>query len=214
MKSLVFYFIIGLVFTPQMAMSETIEKQWLGKFSQGDMAGWEEKSFAEHTHYQLNDAKVLQAESEQGASCLYRKARIDLQQTPWLNWSWKTQQVFENIDERSKKGDDFVARIYVVIDGGLLFWKTVALNYVWSSSQALGDVWPNPYTSNATMLAVESGAEHVGVWRSYKRNVREDFRQLLGKDVRYIDGIALMTDTDNHAEKAVTYYGDIYFSNQ
>lgn len=135
-----------------------------------------------------------------------------MHKTPYLNWSWKTEQQYSIINQSEKQGDDYVARIYIVIDGGLFFWKTRALNYVWSTSFDVEDIWPNPFTSNATMLSVESGTKNIGKWVTYQRNVAQDLQKILGKEVRYIDAIAVMTDSDNSGQQAITYYGDITFS--
>jgi len=195
------------------------EKLYIGLFSQGKLDGWQEKEFDGSTQYKIVDApgvnsdtKVLMAQSNDTASGLFKEQRIDLQKTPYLNWSWKSDSSYSGLNEKEKKGDDYIARIYVVIDGGMFFWKTKALNYVWSSSTAKNDVWPNPYTGNATMFSVESGKQNLGKWVSYKRNVLEDLKEIVGKEVRYIDAIAVMTDSDSSAQQATTYYGDIYFS--
>ncbi|ABM03652.1 conserved hypothetical protein [Psychromonas ingrahamii 37] len=191
---------------------------YIGNFSKGKLDNWEVKEFSGKTDYKIvNDRKdskkrVLKAISNSTASGLFMEKRIDLQKTPYLHWSWRTEKLYSNLDESKKQGDDFVARIYLIIDGGLFFWKTRALNYVWSSSFTQGEAWPNPFTANATMFAVESGTKNLGKWLHYSRNVREDLKKFVGKEVRYIDGIALMTDSDNAGQQATTYYGDIYFS--
>lgn len=191
---------------------------YIGRFSEDKLNNWEVKEFSGKTEYDIvnnkgdKQSRVLKATSNNTASGLFIEKRIDLQKTPYLHWSWKTEKLYSNLDESKKQGDDFVARIYLVIDGGLFFWKTRALNYVWSSSFTQGQAWPNPFTSNATMLAVESGDKNVGQWLHYSRNVREDLKKFVGKEVRYIDGVALMTDSDNAGQQATTYYGDIYFS--
>lgn len=190
----------------------------IGRFSQGKLDNWEIKEFSGKTEYQIvNDngerkSRVLKAKSKGSASGLFIEKRIDLEKTPYLHWSWKTEKLYSNLDESKKQGDDFVARIYIVLDGGLFFWKTRALNYVWSSSFRKGQAWPNPFTANATMFAVESGDKNLGKWLHYSRNVGEDLKKLMNKEVRYIDGLALMTDSDNAGQQATTYYGDIYFS--
>ncbi len=191
----------------------------MGEFSQGSLSGWEEKEFEGKTQYSFVfdeqiKQQVLKAESNQGASGLFREQRIDLNKTPYLNWSWKTSSFFPNINENEKAGDDFVARIYIVVDGGFFFWKTIALNYVWSSSHHTGEKWDNPFTSNATMYAVDSGMENLGVWQHYKRNIKEDLKNIVGKDEQYIDAIAIMTDTDNAGLSATTYFGDIFFTSE
>lgn len=192
------------------------QKLIIGEFSKANLTGWQEKEFNGNTDYKIvndvNGMNVLMAESHNSASGLFKKQRIDLQKTPYLNWSWKTDKLYSGLNERVKSGDDFVARIYIVIDGGMFVWKTKALNYVWSSSATVNTYWPNPYIDNATMLTVESGEEHLGEWLTYKRHVGDDLKTTLGKNIRYIDAIAVMTDSDSSGQKSLTYYGDIYFS--
>jgi len=205
-----------LLFVPLYASANNLP---IGQFSKGDLSNWEEKVFDGKTQYAFIQDKqkqqsVLQATSSNAASGLFCKMRIDLEKTPYLNWSWNTSSAFDGLDETKKAGDDFVARIYVVVDGGFLFWKTFALNYVWSSSHQKGEKWSNPYTSNATMFAVESGKKNLGTWQHYKRNVRQDLKQLVGKDTRYIDAVAIMTDTDNSGKSATTSFGDIFFTSK
>jgi len=201
--------------------SETItvegKKIVIGLFSLGKMVGWQSEMFDGETLYRLvkdKNKQVLMADSESAASGLVYKQQIDLEQTPWLNWSWKTESVLTGLDETQKTGDDFTARLYVIVDGGLVFWQTHALNYVWSSSHEKGEKWSNPYTSNATMFAIEAGEAALGDWQHYSRNIRSDFKQLVGKDIRYIDAVAIMTDTDNSRQKTKAYYGDIFFTDK
>ena len=127
---------------------------------------------------------------------------------------WKIENTFENINERTKEGDDYPARLYVVFSGGLFFWQTKALNYVWSSNEEVGVSWPNAYSSNAVMIAVQSGVEKVGKWVKQKRNIREDFRRYFGRDVKEVHAVAIMTDTDDTNGNMLAYYGNIYFTSE
>jgi len=189
----------------------------LSHFTKDGLVGWSEKSFYGQTQYSIvecNGDKVLLAQSNNSASALYKKIRVDLDKTPYFNWSWRVNNHLGNIDERQKDGDDYPARVYVIIDGGIFFWKTRALNYVWSSHQPVGTTWPNAYTDNARMMALETGRTYLGQWRSEKRNIRTDLRQQFGEELRYIDGVAVMTDTDNSRGQAVTYYRNLFFSSE
>lgn len=199
-------------FTPSYA-AEVI----IGQFSQGDLNGWQEKSFVGHTQYQIVSSaqgKVLQANSHGTASGLFKKVTIDLTKTPWLNWSWRIDSILSGNNERSKQGDDYPARVYVIVSGGLFFWKTLALNYVWSNQQAVNSEWDNAYTSSAKMVAVRSGAAATGTWVNQKRNVRDDLKRVFGKDIREIHAIAVMTDSDNTDATTAAMYGDIFFSSK
>ncbi len=188
----------------------------IGKFSSSGLQGWESKSFAGNTDYELipsDQVQVLQATSSNNASGLFYKKRIDLQQTPYLNWRWKISSRILNNDEQTKGGDDYSARIYVVVDGGLFPWKSKALNYVWSGQTETETVWSNAFLpKNAKMLAARTAHDPLNTWLTEKRNVREDLLKVYGKDITHIDVVALMTDTDNTGQQVTAYYGDIYFT--
>lgn len=183
-------------------------------FAQNTLSGWQIKTFKGETRYTLNQPPshpCIRAESHASASGLYKKIHIDLKKTPYLYWRWNIAHPLNNPHEREKRGDDFAARVYIIVSGGLFFWNTKAINYVWADREPVGAAWHNPYTSNAIMLAVESGAAHAGQWRQYRRNVRQDLKKLFGQDIDHIDAIAIMTDTDNTGQQASACYGNISF---
>nr|WP_067293506.1 DUF3047 domain-containing protein [Marinobacterium profundum] len=188
----------------------------VGQFSQGILDHWEAEEFSGITEYHLEaDAEhgtVLGAQSQGAASGLFRELDLDLNVTPWLHWSWKVNNLLQGADERTKAGDDYPARIYVVFSGGMFFWKTRALNYVWSSHQAVDTEWPNAYTGNARMIAVQSAATSPGQWRNEVRDVRADYRRQFGEEPGKVAAVAIMTDTDNTGQTAKAWYGDIWFS--
>lgn len=187
----------------------------IGNFSQGSLSGWQEKEFSGKTRYQLlptGSQNVLSALSQQSASGLYKEIRINLNKTPYLNWSWSIDTALKELNEQSKDGDDYVARLYIVQKHDLFFWKTRALNYVWSSNQDKNSQWSNAYTSQARMLAVRGTDSKTKHWYREKRNVKEDFKRIFGDEIDHIDVVAIMTDTDNSKLSARAYYGDIFFS--
>jgi hypothetical protein len=187
----------------------------IGSFSSLGLQGWEEHSFKGHTQYRLveqDGSRVLRAESHGTASGLLFETEVNLTQTPYMHWRWRVETVFEGIDERTKDGDDYPARVYVVKKGGLLPWRTRALDYVWSSNQPQGSSWPNAFTDKAQMIALHSGRSELGRWVEERVNVREDFRRRFGEEITRVDLVAIMTDSDNSGGQAAAYYGDIYFS--
>lgn len=188
----------------------------VGEFSLGKLNEWQEKSFKGNTRYTLveqSGRRVLKAQSHATASGLFREIRVDLNKTPFLNWSWLIENSLDGLDEQTKQGDDYPARIYVVVSGGMAFWRTRAVNYVWAGSSPQGSEWPNAFAGdNAMMVALRSGQTNARKWVSEKRDVRADLRRFFGKDIRYIDAVALMTDTDNSQQEASAYFGDIFFS--
>ncbi len=201
---------------PSTGSAQTNLRQDVGLFSRNDTSGWKIRKFSGSTDYSLisvDGQLVLAADSRQSASAFYKKVKVDLDKTPILNWSWRKEQPINPGNELDKKGDDFVARIYVVKSGGLFYWNTLALNYVWSYQHIKNDFWNNPFAGEKNkMLSQRDALDLKNVWFNEHRNVAIDFKQLLGKDIRHIDGIAIMTDSDNSGLSAKALYGDIYFS--
>lgn len=187
----------------------------VGDFGGGSLKGWQEKSFKNATVYEFvkgDTGMVLKAESNDSASGMYREIKIDLVKTPCLIWSWKVNNILDDLDETTMSGDDYPARLYVVFSGGLFFWKTQALSYVWSNGRPIDSAWPNAHTKNSINIAVQSGPSKVGQWAHQSRNVRTDYKRFFGEEIKQADAIAIMTDTDNSGSKATAFYGGVRFS--
>ena len=192
----------------------------VGSFSSGVLDNWEVKDFKGKTKYELVDVdgvKVLKAHSHNGASGLFNEQRIDLHKTPVMHWSWHIENKLGPLNEQDTSGDDYAARVYVLVSGGAAFWQNKALNYVWSSSSPVGKVWPNAYSfgganGHMTMISVKDSSHKTGTWYSEKRNILEDLKQHFGEEIHYIDGVAVMSDSDDSKSQVIAYYGDIYFS--
>ncbi|GAB4353327.1 MAG: DUF3047 domain-containing protein [Methylohalobius crimeensis] len=208
---IIVHLLAALILTPTLQANEIIKA---GRFSEGSLSGWKSKAFAGETSYRLRDLggkTVLLAESHASASGLFRQMQVDLTRTPYLNWCWQVIEPLPPLPERTKPGDDYAARIYLVKKGGIFFWKTKALNYVWSSGQARESLWPNAFAGdNVMMLAVRSRGD--AGWRCEKRDLRADWRRAFGEATDRIDAVALMTDSDNSKQHTAAYYGDIWFS--
>jgi hypothetical protein len=175
---------------------------------------WEHKSFSGNTAYSVvyddqMQHDVILASSSQTASGLFFEDKIDLNKTPFLNWSWRVEKFPTLSDEKTKSGDDFAARIYIVAQDGWTFLSTKAISYVWSKQSKTNEVWPSPFAHDTAMMLAVRGREDESGWVTEKRNIKADLQTLFGKDIRYIKAIAIMTDTDNSKSSAISYYSDI-----
>ena len=180
-----------------------------------DRAQWRERPFAGNTRYQwLTEAgfPVLRAETRGQASALYREWPVDLGQTPWLQWQWRVDQVYPGLDPLAKAGDDYPARLYVVVKTGPFPWQTLALNYVWANREPPAAFWPNPFTDRAVMMPLRWGEAGAGDWQTERVNVRADLQRAFGRDIDRIDGVAVMTDGDNSDSDGVAWYRQLRFS--
>ena len=176
----------------------------------------------------VSQQTVLTVDSHAAASTFVHPLRIDPAAQPWLSWRWQVSNPVAGSDFRHKAGDDYAARVYVLFDYPLdklsfgdrfrislaqnfsdVPIPTAAIAYVWGSAQAVGETGPNPYTDRVQMVVVDSGAAHVGEWRTHRRNVAEDFQRLFGEPAPAIIGIAVSADTDNTGEAVMTRFGDL-----
>jgi hypothetical protein len=197
--------------------------------------GWKPLTFKKvpkHTRYELvvdGDAVVVKATSEASASGLTKEVKIDPSLFPIVRWRWKIDNLLEHSDVSQKRGDDYPARLYITFEydpqkvsfvnklkykaGQALFGDIpiAALNYIWDTHAHIGTVTDNAYTDFAKMIVVESGSDKVGRWVEETRNLYEDYAHAFGEEPPMINGIAIMTDTDNTKERATAYYGDIEF---
>lgn len=169
--------------------------------------GWQSIRFSGETRYQ-EEGDCVRADARNAASGLIQAVESTLSQAPRLVWQWRAEQLWESerpAPEKTKAGDDFMARVYV-IHRGRFFWQTRAINYVWSREHPVDSHWPNPFTSNAVMVVVQSGEQGLGEWQSFERDVRADFRRFHNLDVDQVDALAVMTDTDNSGGRAQMCY--------
>ena len=158
------------------------------------------------------NGNFLKAVSSNGGSGIGKEIEIDLEKTPFLNITWKVEKDLSGIDERSKKGHDFAARMFVVKKTGATPLSNRAINFVFSSNEDVNQFWPSPYFSKSIDYVLSSTKEHLNEWVSAKANVRELFKQLHDLDLKNLDGVALMADTDNSKLNSVAYYQNIFFS--
>lgn len=202
-------------------------------------AGWKPLAASDstpRTRYTLvNDAgiTVMRAESKAAASGLTRPLHLNPAEFPWLRWRWKISNIIDQADLRTKAGDDFPARLYVMFDYPLeklpfversklrlaraLFdpdLPAATLCYVWDNNTPPETIVPSAYSDRVRLIVVASGAARVGRWVDFERNVAADFRAAFGDEAPPVKAIAIATDTDNTGTDATTYFGDILFYKQ
>ena len=160
------------------------------------------------------NGNYLKAKAEGKASGLGKKAKINLINTPFINITWKVEKDLAGINEQSKKGHDYAARVFVIKKTGATPLSNRAINYVFSSNNSIGKYWRSPFTKKSIDYVLSSTQNNLNEWVTVKANVKEHFRKLYDIDVNEIEGVAIMTDTDNSKLPAIAYYQNIYFSSE
>ena len=208
---------ILLTFIATILLSETVfaEKVVVFNFTQEELKSLKVRKVKGETSWSFgsnSNGNFIRAEAEGVGSGLGKQIEIDLQKTPFINITWKVEKDLSGINENSKKGHDYAARVFVVKKTGSTAFSNRAINYVFSSNSNVNDTWQSPYTKKSIDYVLSSTKKNLGTWVTVKSNVKEDFLNLLGLDLKDISGIAIMTDTDNSKLKAISYYQNIYFS--
>ena len=158
------------------------------------------------------NGNFLKAIADNAASGLGKEINIDLNKTPFVNITWKIEKDLQGIKENTKKGHDFAARVFVIKKTGATPLSNRAINYVFSSNSEIGFNSPSPYTKKSIDNVLSSTKNNLNEWITVKANVKEDFKRFHNLDVNQLDGLAIMSDTDNSKMKSVAYYQNIYFS--
>ena len=159
-----------------------------------------------------DNGNFIRSEANGKGSGLGKEIKIDLLKTPFINITWKVEKNLSGIVENSKKGHDFAARVFVVKETGSTALSNRAISYVFSSNNLVNDYWPSPYTKKSIDYVLSTTKENDNEWVTVKANVRDHFKLLHNLEVEDLDGVAIMTDTDNSKLEAIAYYKNIYSS--
>ena len=161
-----------------------------------------------------DNGNYLKSVADNAASGLGKEIKIDLDKTPFINITWKIEKDLSGIKENTKKGHDYAARVFVIKKTGATPLSNRAINYVFSSNNEVGSNWPSPYTKKSIDNVLASTKNNLNEWITVKANVKDDFKKFHNLDVNQLDGLAIMSDTDNSKMKSIAYFQNIYFSTE
>ena len=209
-KSLIFIFLMsGLAYSGEIKVFDFTLKE-LSELKVKKVRGADNKTI--YSVGSNENGKFYKAVADNAASGLGKEVKIDLNKTPFINITWKIEKDLPGIKENTKKGHDFAARVFAVKKTGSTPLSNRAINYVFSSNNQIGFNSPSPYTKKSIDNVLASTKNNLNKWVTVKSNVKEDFKKFHDLDVDELDGLAIMSDTDNSKMRAVAYYQNIYFS--
>ena len=215
-KHLSYILIILLLFSKQSLAEKVIIFEFTKKeFSElkiRKVRGAEAKTI--YSLGQNENGKYLRAESNNSASGLGKEIKIDLDKTPFLNITWKVEKDLSGILENTKKGHDYAARVFVVKKTGATPLSNRAMNYVFSSNKDINTYHPSPFTKKSIDYTLSTTKENLNEWVTVKVNVKQHFKKFHNLDLNEINGIAIMSDTDNSKLSSLAYYQNIFFSSK
>ena len=210
LKIFILIFILsGLTFANEVKIFEFTESE-LSKLDVRKVRGADNNT--NYTVGSNENGNYLKAIANNAASGLGKEVKINLNKTPIINITWKVEKDLPGIKENTKKGHDFAARVFVIKKTGATPLSNRAINYVFSSNNEVGFNSPSPYTKKSIDNVLATTKENLNKWVTVRANVKEDFKKFHNLDVNELDGLAIMSDTDNSKLEAITYYQNIYFS--
>lgn len=173
---------------------------------------------------------AVEARADGSMALLARPVRVDLGATPILCWRWLVDAPVAKADMRTKRGDDYAARIYVAFDipdarmsagtrlklsmGRRMFGGNLpdaALNYVWDNKHPVGTSAKSAYTDRAELIVTETGAARAGRWVTERADIAADFARAFGGLPGAVTQIAIASDTDNTGGAARAAFADLHF---
>tara|TARA_Y100000590_G_scaffold389483_1_gene464533 strand:- start:159 stop:812 length:654 start_codon:yes stop_codon:yes gene_type:complete len=209
------YFLILFLFLSNSSLAKNIK---VFDFTENELSKLKVKKVRganAKTQYSLGkneNGNYLRAEAKNSASGLGKEIKINLSETPFLNITWKIEKDLSGIDESSKKGHDYAARVFVVKKTGATPLSNRAMNYVFSSNNDLNTHHPSPFTKKSIDYVLSTTMKNLNEWVTVKVNVRDHFQKFHNLDLDEINGVAVMSDTDNSKLSSIAYYQNIYFS--
>jgi DUF3047 family protein len=186
--------------------------------AEGVPSGWTTKEFVGRASVELvrdENRLALRLRSEQTSFALYRDVIVDLQEFPFLSWSWKVLQLPDGGDVRERARDDQAAQLYVIFPR----WpaplrSSDVLGYVWDTRAPVGTRLTSTQASNVKVIVVASGSAQRGVWRLEQRPVAQDYIALFGRQPPRVGRVAVMIDTNDTRGAAEALVGDIAFARE
>ena len=191
------------------------EKVTVFDFTEDEFKTLQVKKVKGETTWRLGSnekGNFIKAEAEGKGSGLGKEVKIDLSKTPFINITWKVEKDLSGINEKTKKGHDYAARVFVIKKTGSTVLSNRAINYVFSSNQNVDENWRSPYTKKSVDYVLSTTKENLDTWVTVKANVKDHFKKFHDLDVVDLTGVAIMMDTDNSKLKAISYFQNIYFS--
>jgi Protein of unknown function (DUF3047) len=139
------------------------------------------------------------------------KGKINLRETPILEWSWKVVALPKNGDCRKKSADDQAAQLYVVWPRFPEAVRSQIIGYIWDTTAPAGSVVRSEKTSTVTYIVMRSGTADLGKWITEQRNVAEDYKKIYGGQPDGLGFISIAIDSDDTASSAESFFGPIFF---
>jgi DUF3047 family protein len=206
------------IVTTAWAADEFIVEDWKQKIgAAGIPPAWQAQSWGS-PKYEFkvvdNDGHAaLHMKSANDGSTITRdiKGKVDLKQTPILEWTWKVVALPKNANSCKKATDDQAAQVFVVWPRFPEAVRSRILGYVWDTTQPVGTVCKSEKTGTVTYIVVRSGTAELGKWVAERRNLIEDFTKVYREAPDNPAAVSVAIDSNDTESRSEAFVGAIEF---
>jgi len=221
---------VGLMFTAFLALVAAaptgrvvVIEDWMtyAISQRGIPSGWKGEAFGQRADYdftieQRGDGRVLHLESQNEHSTIARDitGKVNLKETPILEWTWKATVLPAGGDLRRKEATDMAAQLYVVWPRFPALLRSRIIGYVWDAATPATTIVKSQKTGTVTFVVMRSGSEDLGKWVTERRNVAEDYAKIFGEFPDDPSAITISIDSNDTHSTAESFMGPIVFRTQ
>lgn len=199
-----------------------------------DLRNWESFTFKNeerHSKYIIEsdgEESYLKTESDNSVSAIIYKNEFNVYKFPKLKWRWKVNNVYKKGDAKTKEGDDYPLRVYVIFEydpervgflertkynaAKLIYGKyppDSSLNYIWANRNHTEEILTSTYTNRSKMILLQKGDLNAGKWITEEVDILMDYRRAFGEKPPAQATLGIMNDSDHTGEKSVSYIDNI-----
>lgn len=171
-------------------------RQWMRQ------SGWEEQKGSAEPFYIEDGVLYMQSAASSTTIGTKLESEIDPGKFPEIEFSIRVDEVPPDADVTNRKKDDAAFRLFVLFDKGGILSLTPphTIGYVWDSTLKQGETGRAATFGQVRYIVIGSGSEGTGDWKTIRRNIRDDYKLLFGKDrVPGIKAVGLKCDS-NHTK--------------
>ena len=139
------------------------------------------------------------------------KGKINLKETPVLEWSWKVTMLPKGADSCHKATDDEAGQVFVVWPRIPEAVRSQIIGYVWDTTLPVGTICKSEKTGTVTYIVLRSGTAELGKWVTERRNVVDDFKKIYGDVPVDPAAVSIAVDSNDTNSPAEWFMGSILF---
>jgi DUF3047 family protein len=184
----------------------------------GIPSGWTGEAFGRSAAYDFTieqDAgkRILHLESHNEHSTIAKEitGKVNLKETPILEWTWKATILPTGGDLRRKETTDMAAQLYVVWPRFPALLRSRIIGYVWDATTPVATIAKSQKSGTVTFVVMRSGSEDLGKWLTERRNVAEDYAKIFGESPDDPRAITISIDSNDTRSMAESFVGPIVF---